>query len=254
MRADEERAFEEFVAGSANRLLLSAVLLVGGDRAAGEDLLQGAFERTYRHWSRVAEGQPEAYVRRALVNAATSRWRRLRARVTEVPLLTEHGHGGFGPQIADHAEALSARDGLTRALRTLPPRQRAIVVLRYLDDLPEAEVAALLGCSVGSVRSQASRGLARLRDNEHLAGIGGGGAARWPVRPAGQRSAAVDVLTNEGGGTAGVVLAKARSTPAGRHRAAAQPSGGPAGLAAPGEGEADATQQVRASQAGGKAL
>ena len=89
MRADEELAFETFVAGAADRLLLSAVLLVGGDWAAGEDLLQGAFERTYRHWPRIADGQPEAYVRRALVNGATSRWRRLRARVTEVPLVVD---------------------------------------------------------------------------------------------------------------------------------------------------------------------
>ncbi|WP_007519036.1 SigE family RNA polymerase sigma factor [Pseudofrankia saprophytica] len=259
MRSDEERAFEEFVAGSADRLLLSAVLLVGGDRAAGEDLLQGAFERTYRHWSKIADGQPEAYVRRALVNAATSRWRRLRARVTEVPLLTEQDPGGFGPQVADHAEALSARDGLTRALRTLPPRQRAVVVLRYLDDLPEGEVAAALGCSVGSVRSQASRGLAKLRDNEHLAGIGGGGgAARWPVRPAGQRARAVDLLTNEGA-SSGPGPARAASPrprlappPPGRHRAGLA-SGGPVGGLAT-TSEVGATQQVRAGRAGGNAL
>src|SRR5262245_48603837 len=123
VRADEERAFEEFVSRSANRLLLNAVLLVGGDRAAGEDLLQGAFERTYRHWSKVAGGHPEAYVRRALVNGATSRWRRLRARVAEVPLLTEGWPGSPDVLVADHAEALSLRDGLIRALRTLPPRQ-----------------------------------------------------------------------------------------------------------------------------------
>jgi hypothetical protein len=104
-------------------------------------------------------------VRKALVNAATSRWRRLRARVPEVPLTW-----GGEPDVAaaDHADRLAVADGLIRALRTLPPRQRAVVVLRYLDDLPESEVAAVLGCSVGSVRSQASRGLARLRDSEHL--------------------------------------------------------------------------------------
>ncbi|WP_307874026.1 sigma factor, partial [Frankia sp. AgB1.9] len=103
MRADEELAFEAFVAGAADRLLLSAVLLVGGDWAAGEDLLQGAFERTYRHWARIADGSPEAYVRRALVNAATSRWRRLRARVGEVPLVVGGPGGGAPPAAGDPA-------------------------------------------------------------------------------------------------------------------------------------------------------
>ncbi|ADP81185.1 SigE family RNA polymerase sigma factor [Pseudofrankia inefficax] len=196
MRADEELAFEAFVVGAADRLLLSAVLLVGGDWAAGEDLLQGAFERVYRHWSRVADGQPEAYVRRALVNAATSRWRRLRVRVAEVPLVVD---GEWAIDVAaadiDHADRLSQHEDLVRALRSLPPRQRAVVVLRYFEDLPEAEVAAALGCSVGSVRSQASRGLARLRGSEHLAALGAirvpGGRHRGGVGP--------DVLTNEKG-------------------------------------------------------
>ncbi|OHV34136.1 MULTISPECIES: SigE family RNA polymerase sigma factor [Pseudofrankia] len=196
MRADEELAFEGFVAGAADRLLLSAVLLVGGDWAAGEDLLQGAFERTYRHWSRIADGQPEAYVRRALVNGATSRWRRLRARVAEVPLIVD---GEWTVDVVevgvDHADRLSQREGLVRALRSLPPRQRAVVVLRYFDDLPESEVAAALGCSVGSVRSQASRGLARLRGSEHLAALGAVRAPRTRRRGAGDP----DILTNEMG-------------------------------------------------------
>src|SRR5262245_38678412 len=81
----DDASFENFVADCADRLLLSAVLLVGGDWAAGEDLLQGAFERTYRQWGRMNDPKPEAYVRRALVNAATSRWRTLRTRVGEVP-------------------------------------------------------------------------------------------------------------------------------------------------------------------------
>ncbi|EIV91707.1 SigE family RNA polymerase sigma factor [Frankia sp. QA3] len=159
MRERDERAFEEFVAHSGDRLLRSAVLLVG-DRAAAEDLLQGALERTYRHWPRVSAGQPEAYVRRALVNAAASRWRR---RIREVPWEADTAVGQPDP-----ADRLVQRDGLIRALLTLPVRQRAVLVLRYLDDLPEAEVAAALGCSVGSVKSQASRGLARLRASAHL--------------------------------------------------------------------------------------
>ncbi|WP_045878740.1 SigE family RNA polymerase sigma factor [Pseudofrankia sp. DC12] len=196
MRADEELAFEAFVAGAADRLLLSAVLLAGGDWATGEDLLQGAFERTYRHWARIADGRPEAYVRRALVNGATSRWRRLRARVTEVPLVVD---GQWVVDVAadgvDHADRMSQRDGLVRALRALPPRQRAVLVLRYFDDLSEADVAAALGCSVGSVRSQASRGLARLRDSEHVHAL----AASRRGGPGRAGAAGLDVLTNESG-------------------------------------------------------
>lgn len=192
MRADEELAFGTFVAGAADRLLLSAVLLVGGDWAAGEDLLQGAFERTYRHWPRIADGQPEAYVRRALVNGATSRWRRLRARVTEVPLVVDgEWTVDMATAGADPADRLAQRDGLVRALRALPPRQRAVLVLRYFDDLPESQVAAAMGCSVGSVRSQASRGLARLRASEHVTALG---AARAGGRV---RAGAPDILTNE---------------------------------------------------------
>jgi DNA-directed RNA polymerase specialized sigma24 family protein len=125
-------------------------------------------------------------VRRALVNGATSRWRRLRARVTEVPLVVD---GEWTVDVAtagsDHVDRLAQRDGLIRALRTLPPRQRAVLVLRYFDDLPEADVAAAMGCSVGSVRSQASRGLARLRANEHVVALGA------------TRPGAPDILTNE---------------------------------------------------------
>jgi RNA polymerase sigma-70 factor (sigma-E family) len=196
----DDRDFEEFVAASGRRLLLRAVLLVGGDRGAGEDLLQSAFERTYRLWPKIATGQPEAYVRRALVNGATSRWRRLRARVTEVPLLTDGAGGGPGPLLADHAEALSLRDGLVRALLALPPKQRAVIVLRYLDDLPDTEIAAALGCSEGSVRSHASRGLTRLRDSKHLAAEAAGGEPPAPLLaavPMPPRPAAPDILSNE---------------------------------------------------------
>jgi RNA polymerase sigma-70 factor (sigma-E family) len=225
VRADEEQAFEEYMARKANRLLISAALLVGGDWAAAEDLVQGAFERVYLHWEKIAEETRDAYLRRTVVNAATSRWRRLRTRVTEIPL---HDDGPWTIDVAaadiDQAERLSQRDSLLRALHALPPRQRAVIVLRYIEDLPEADVAAALGCSVGSVRSQASRGLARLRDSEHLqaldqrvvlrragppppfgtprpAGIARPGTPQPGAhRPAGHRAAAEhgpDILTNE---------------------------------------------------------
>jgi RNA polymerase sigma-70 factor (sigma-E family) len=188
VRADDERAFEEFVARTANRQLLSAVLLTGGDWAAAEDLVQGAFERIYLRWDKIGDGREDAYLRRAVVNGATSRWRRLRARVSEVPLVVD------GEWTTDR---MTQRDSLVSALRALPPRQRAVVVLRYIDDLAEADVAAALGCSLGSVRSQASRGLARLRDSEHLRALDPAvitGRSRLAPSPP-----AVDILTNESG-------------------------------------------------------
>ncbi|MBL7502586.1 SigE family RNA polymerase sigma factor [Frankia sp. CNm7] len=208
MRADDERAFEEFMARTASRQLLSAVLLTGGDWAAAEDLVQGAFERTYLHWGKIDAGREDAYLRRTVINAATSRWRRLRARVREVPLLVDGEWTVDVPEAdADHAARMTQRDGLIRALRTLPPRQRAIVVLRYVDDLPESDVAAALGCSVGSVRSQASRGLAKLRHSEHLRVLGPAAAAGPHPGTTGRRRGAkpgpaVDILTNEPGSQA----------------------------------------------------
>lgn len=193
MRADDERAFEAFMARVGDRMLVSAVLLVGGDWAAAEDLLQGALERTYLRWEGIHEGGHEAYLRRALINAATSRWRRLRARVAETALADE-GSWVADPAVpdVDEAERLTQRDGLMRALRALPPRQRAVIVLRYVEDLPEAQVAAMLGCSLGSVRSQASRGLARLRASEHLRDLDLRAAA-----PLVRRRPEPDILTNE---------------------------------------------------------
>jgi RNA polymerase sigma-70 factor (sigma-E family) len=184
VQADEEQAFETFVAAVADRLLLSAILLVGGDRGAAEDLVQGAFERTYLRWSKITDGHQEAYLRRVLVNGATSRWRRLRARVIEVPLQDD---GPWTLDVAapavDQADQLTQRASLIQALATLPPRQRAVVVLRYVEDLPERDVAAALGCSIGSVRAQSSRGLARLRASDHLHALG-------------RRPAGLDILTN----------------------------------------------------------
>ena len=152
-------SFEEFVQGCSPRLFRTALLLAGQDRAAAEDLLQLALERAYRHWGRVCRsGDPEPYVRRILVNAANDRWRRA-IRRPERPL----DPGDAGPVVADRTDAIAERDFLIRALAGLPPRQRSVLVLRYYNDLSEVEVADVLGCSVGTVKSQASRGLARLR-------------------------------------------------------------------------------------------
>jgi RNA polymerase sigma-70 factor (sigma-E family) len=131
--------------------------LCGGDRGAAEDLLQEVLERAYPRWRRI-RNKPEAYVRAALANAAANRWRARSRRVTEVPLdrTPDATRSGHEQQIVDH-------DQVVRALRELPPRMRAVLVLRFFDDMSEADVAKALRCSTGTVKSQTSRGLARLR-------------------------------------------------------------------------------------------
>jgi RNA polymerase sigma-70 factor (sigma-E family) len=154
----EDASFEDFVAGSSARLFTMARLLTGGNQAEAEDLLQGAFERAYRRWGRISRrSEPERYVRQILVNASVDRWRRLR-RHPESPLAA-----GADPLTADAFATVADRDLLLRGLAALPARQRAVLVLRYFEDLSEAETAAVLGCSVGTVKSHAARGLARLR-------------------------------------------------------------------------------------------
>jgi RNA polymerase sigma-70 factor (sigma-E family) len=150
--------FEVFVDARSAGLFRTALLLTGRDWAAAEDLLQLCLERTYRHWNRIARqgSEPEAYARQILVNAANDRWRGLRRR-PESPL------GQADARLPDAADQLVARDLVLRALATLPPRQRAAVVLRYFDDLDDTQIAAALGCAPGTVRTHLSRGLARMR-------------------------------------------------------------------------------------------
>ncbi|ONH53016.1 RNA polymerase [Frankia sp. CcI49] len=157
-------SFEDFITASADRLMRTAFLLTG-NRHAAEDLLQGALERTYQRWDRDRIVTPEAYVRRVMVNAASRRWRS-RQFFREVPL-----DAAAEKADASSAPELGLRDQVLRALHELPKRQRAVVVLRYYDDLPEAAVAEILGCSVGAVKSHASRALARLRTSQHLGDI-----------------------------------------------------------------------------------
>ncbi len=127
-----------------------------GDRTAAEDLVQDVLTRMYVAWPRIDD--PAAFARRALINASTNRWR-LRGRRKEQPLSTAPD-----PSVSDRSDAHGRRDELVRAISSLPSRQRAVVVLRFLQDLPEAETAAVLGCSVGTVKSQTSRALTRLRE------------------------------------------------------------------------------------------
>jgi RNA polymerase sigma-70 factor (sigma-E family) len=154
-----DTSFEEFVAGSSAHLFTLARLLTGGHRAEAEDLLQNAYERTYRHWKRVSRREdPERYVRQVLINGSVDRWRRLRRRPEE-PMRFPGGD----PPVADRAAEIADRDLLLRGLAALAVRQRAVLVLRYFEDLTEAQTAQALGCSVGTVKSQAARALARLR-------------------------------------------------------------------------------------------
>ncbi|MFL6239688.1 MAG: SigE family RNA polymerase sigma factor [Actinomycetes bacterium] len=151
----EPEGFREFVAARSPALLRTAWMLTG-DAQLAEDLLQTALARTWPHWSRLRDGHPEMYVRKAMTNAQHASWRR-RWR-GEIPT----GELPDTPAGDSYAYA-DDRDALSRALRLLPLRQRHVVVLRYYDDLSEADVATLLGCSVGTVKSQAAKGLAKLR-------------------------------------------------------------------------------------------
>ncbi|WP_053203482.1 SigE family RNA polymerase sigma factor [Jiangella muralis] len=154
MDAAAEREFTEFVAARSTALLRVAVVLTG-DRHRAEDLVQGALAKLAGRWWTVDD--PGAYVRRIIYHDHARWWRRRSAR-SEV----------LGATVPEQPQADRAVDAVRRldlrsALRLLGPRQRAVLVLRYLEDLPEAEVAEIMGCSVGTVRSQAHRALARLR-------------------------------------------------------------------------------------------
>lgn len=139
------------------RLLRFALMLSGGVHTA-EDLVQSALTQAYRHRDRVlAADHPEAYLRKIVLNEYLS-WRRLRSsRELPTALLTD------SPGAEDLSARQAQRDAAWRLLARLPRQQRAVLVLRYYEDLPDDEIAALLNCSPGTVRSNASRGLAALR-------------------------------------------------------------------------------------------
>ncbi|MET7455343.1 SigE family RNA polymerase sigma factor [Streptomyces sp. NPDC005574] len=165
MQAEQEDRFQEFVRARWSHLVRTAYLLTG-DAHHAEDLTQTALAKAYRSWRRVARSDnPEAYVRRMLVNCNSDRFRKRRVAesLTAAP-----------PDVAGRDEAVSwadERSALMTALAGLPPRQRAVVVMRYWEDLSEAEVADVLGCSPGTVKSQASKGLAKLRTYPGLAQV-----------------------------------------------------------------------------------
>jgi len=157
---DREAEFREFVTARWSSLVGTAYLITT-DLGIAEDCVQEAMTRVHRHWRRVRkDGNPPAYAHRAVVNAALS-WRR-RRRIREVPLTA--------PDQSNYRAAEPVDQGMDNvdpqmlaALRSLPPQMRATVALRYLEDRSEVETARLLGCSVGTVKGLASRGVARLR-------------------------------------------------------------------------------------------
>ncbi len=161
----DRRAYAEFVAGRSQPLLRVAYLLTR-DWAQAEDLLQTALAKAWLAWPRI-DRDPDAYVRKVLVNTYASWWRR-----------RWNGEIATGelPQVptGDRTEQVDDRDALWQALGRLPKRQRAVVVLRFYEDLSEAQVADTLGISVGTVKSQASKALARLRVDASLAPALGG--------------------------------------------------------------------------------
>lgn len=157
MRRRDPAAFAEFVAARSGALHRAAYLMVG-DEAHAQDLLQEALTKTYVAWPRLRDpAKAEAYTRKAITTTAITWFRRKswnNERATEI--LPEPGSAG-------HADAVTQREWVWSALQALPPRQRVAIVLRYYEDYTEAQTAQAMGCAVGTVKSQVSAGLKKLR-------------------------------------------------------------------------------------------
>ena len=155
MNQEARQSFTEFVAARSGGLIRPAYVLTS-DQHAAEDLLQSALTKTAIRWRHVREN-PEAYVRRVMYNEQIDRWKRREREAALTVTLPEQVSG-------DHSGEVDLRLTLERALLALPPGKRAVLVLRYFEDLPEGEVAQIMGCSVGTVRSQVHKALVRLRE------------------------------------------------------------------------------------------
>jgi RNA polymerase sigma-70 factor (sigma-E family) len=153
--------FQGFVVGRWPRLMRTAFLLTGEQHAA-EDLVQTTLEQVYVAWRRVGSAdEPEAYVRRVMINAHARRHRR---KLKE--FLAPKDDSGLNREVPDSGDPIARADdrgALITALTQLPPRQRQAVVLRYWEDLSESQAAEAMGCSVGAVKSNAAKGIAKLR-------------------------------------------------------------------------------------------
>jgi RNA polymerase sigma-70 factor (sigma-E family) len=159
----DDHEFREYVT-ARGRALLRAAYLLTGNLADAEDLLQAALAKTFLAWDRIEDrGALDGYVRRAMVNTHISWWRRRRVQEFPTDELPDRA-------VADHAGDSDLQEALLRAIDRLPQRMRTAVVLRYYEDLTEAEVAERLGVSLGTVKSTVSRAVAKLRiDTELLA-------------------------------------------------------------------------------------
>lgn len=151
---------EEFIAQNS-RLLLRSAWLLTGNWASAEDLVQTSLVQSWLHWDAIKADAPDFYVRRVLMNTFLSGQRRLWTRERPITKLPDRAAG-------DELRSSELRQVIWRALSGLPARQRAVVVLRYFNDLPESQTAQVLDCSVSTVKSQASRALARLRSIPEL--------------------------------------------------------------------------------------
>ena len=154
--ASDVTAFSEFVEARSSALFRTAYLMVG-DHQLAQDLLQEALVKTLLAWPRLRDrSNVDAYTRRIIVTTSIS-WRRRRS-------FHERPTGALPERVdPDPVEAVVTHDAVIAALLTVPPRQRAAIVLRYYQDLTEAQTAEVMGCSVGAVKSQVAAGLARLR-------------------------------------------------------------------------------------------
>jgi len=166
VRTGQASEFDDFVATCSTRLLRTAYLLTR-DHGRAEDLLQTALAKTWLSWSRI-DGEPTAYVRKILFNTYATWWRRR---------WNDERPTGELPDQA-YVDDRAATHDLWTALGRLPRGQRAVIVLRYFEDLSEAETARLLDCSVGNVKSQSAKALAKLRYDGALVDEARGEAAR----------------------------------------------------------------------------
>ena len=161
VRQPELDEFADFVAGAQARMVRLAELLTG-DRGRAEDLAQDGFAKAYAVWGRLRTGDPAAYVRRCIVNANTDWWRRRRWREqSRAPLPDQAAQGNLAGEVTDRAVVL-------RALARLTPRERAVIALRFYQDLTELQIARELGIAPGTVKSATARALTKLRADAEL--------------------------------------------------------------------------------------
>lgn len=155
--------FREYVTARGPVLLRTAMQLTS-DRAEAEDLVQASLAKLYLAWDRIHDrAAVDGYVRRAMVNTQISWWRQRKLEIYPTDVLPDR-------PVDDHTGRSELHDALARALDRLPKRQRMAVMLRYYEDMPEAEIAEVLGVSVGTVKSTVSRAMAKLRDDAELEG------------------------------------------------------------------------------------